>query len=76
MPDLAGAVETAAGLTSGVGVLDQRQQLRVAQRTGRRRSGLGRVVGARSDRTADLGEGAADRLDSETVAVRVEVGDQ
>jgi hypothetical protein len=34
VPDLAGAVETAAGLAGGVGVLDQGQKLRVTQRAG------------------------------------------
>ena len=72
-PDLASAVDAEVGLedAQNLGL-----ELLVADRPVRRRSASRGVVGARSDRGARLGERAADRLDSELLAMLIDVFDQ
>jgi hypothetical protein len=72
-PDLADPVDAEVGVEDP---LDLGLEPLVADRPIRRRPGTCGVVGARSDRGARLGEGTADRLDSELLSMLVDVADQ
>jgi len=72
LPELAGSVDLLVRDPQGE---QHRQQHCVACCSGRHRSGLAGVIGARSDLGAGVGKDTADRLDTELLAVFVDVVD-